>query len=82
MWAQLSVLSFQKPKNSIKFVHNNIISMSNLLIELKGSTQIITINRPDKLNALNRATIKELSEAITASENNDKVKSMIITGSG
>ena len=56
--------------------------MSNLLIELKGSTQIITINLPDKLNALNMATIKELSEAITASENNDKVKSMIITGSG
>tara|TARA_B110000046_G_scaffold34410_3_gene37271 strand:+ start:968 stop:1744 length:777 start_codon:yes stop_codon:yes gene_type:complete len=56
--------------------------MSNLLIELKGSTQIITINRPDKLNALNKATIQELSETITASGKNDSIKSIVITGSG
>ena len=56
--------------------------MSNLLIELRGTTQIIIINRPDKLNALNRATIKELSEAVSAAENNNEVKAMILTGSG
>ncbi|MDA9072120.1 enoyl-CoA hydratase-related protein [bacterium] len=56
--------------------------MSNLLTEINGSTQIITINRPDKLNALNRATIKELSEAVTAAGNNDAIKAIIITGSG
>ena len=56
--------------------------MSNLLLEQRGSTQIITINRPDKLNALNKATIKEISEVITASEKNQAVKSIILTGSG
>lgn len=56
--------------------------MSNLLTEINGSTQIITINRTDKLNALNRATIKELSEAVTAAGNNDSIKAIIITGSG
>ena len=56
--------------------------MSNLLTELNGSTQIITINRPDKLNALNRATIKELSEAVTAAGKDAAIKAIIITGSG
>tara|TARA_B110000503_G_C7122498_1_gene403138 strand:+ start:851 stop:1705 length:855 start_codon:yes stop_codon:yes gene_type:complete len=82
MWEQLSKSNYQKPKNSIKFVVNKITFMSNLLIELKGTTQIITINRPDKLNALNRATIKELSDAITASSTNNSIKSIVITGSG
>lgn len=56
--------------------------MSNLLIENAGTTQRITINRPDKLNALNRDTIRELSMAITTATKNDAVKSIIITGSG
>jgi len=56
--------------------------MSNLLIENTGSTQRITINRPDKLNALNRDTIRELSAAITTAATTDSVKAIIITGSG
>ncbi len=56
--------------------------MSNLLIEISGLTQRITINRPDKLNALNRDTIRELSSAITTAAANDSVKAIIITGSG
>lgn len=56
--------------------------MSNLLSLTNGTSQIITINRPDKLNALNRETIQELSDAITAASNDDSVKTIIITGSG
>ena len=56
--------------------------MSNILCTDNGSCRIITINRPDKLNALNRATIQELSDAIIEASNEPAIKSIIITGSG
>lgn len=56
--------------------------MSNLKIEQKGRTQIITINRPDKLNALNRETIAELSEAFKNAESDQATATIIVTGSG
>lgn len=56
--------------------------MSNLAIEISESTQIITINRPDKLNALNRETIAELSEAIKTAASNKEVAVIILRGAG
>lgn len=43
---------------------------------------IITIHRPKKLNALNKATIEELHKAIKELDKNPSVKVIIITGSG
>src|SRR5690606_33615504 len=40
------------------------------------------INRPEKLNALNKATIKELHETLKLVENNPEVRVIVITGSG
>lgn len=56
--------------------------MSNILIEEKDGICFLTINRPDKLNALNRATIKELGDAVKNADQSSAVKSIIITGSG
>jgi enoyl-CoA hydratase len=42
----------------------------------------ITINRPDKLNALNKTVIEELSRAIDEVNSNAEIRSAIITGSG
>lgn len=56
--------------------------MSNILVETTDYIQTITINRPSKLNALNKETIAELSEAIDAVESNDEVRVIILTGSG
>lgn len=50
--------------------------------ELRGNIQVITINRPDKMNALNRTVIGELSTAMDEVYTNDAIKSAIITGSG
>jgi len=55
---------------------------NSLLIETENNTRIITINRPDKLNALNKAVIDELSHAIDEVYNDASVKSAIITGAG
>jgi enoyl-CoA hydratase len=56
--------------------------MNNLLIENQSGTRIITINRPKQLNALNRETIQELHDALTAAAADDSVRVLIITGSG
>lgn len=58
------------------------MSYNNLLIENKNGTQIITINRPDKLNALNKETIAELSNALKNAEKDTTVKVIILTGAG
>ncbi len=58
------------------------MSYQNLLIESKGSISILKINRPDKLNALNDATVSELQNAFTDLKKDDSVKAVIVTGSG
>jgi enoyl-CoA hydratase len=53
-----------------------------LLTEIKDGTFIITINRPDKLNALNKDVIAELSAAVQHVYDNPEIKSALITGAG
>jgi enoyl-CoA hydratase len=56
--------------------------MTNIITEIKGNLLIVTINRPDKLNALNLLTIDEIHQTLNQSLHNDTVKVIIITGSG
>jgi enoyl-CoA hydratase len=58
------------------------MNFENILIERKEKLAILTINRPTKLNALNKNTIAELHEAFKALEIDATVKAIIITGSG
>jgi enoyl-CoA hydratase len=53
-----------------------------LSTELAANIYIITINRPDKLNALNKIVIRELGEAIAEVYENPLIRAAIITGSG
>lgn len=53
-----------------------------LLTENNNETLIITINRADKLNALNKMVMQELSDVIDEVYKNPEIKSAIITGSG
>src|ERR1700748_2003357 len=50
--------------------------------ELSEGTYIITITRPDKLNALNRDVVNELGQALDEVYQNNDIKSAIITGEG
>ena len=54
----------------------------NILVENDGSVQLITINRPDKLNALNKQTIQEIGDAVRKADASKEVTAIIITGSG
>ena len=54
----------------------------NVLIERLDRVAVITINRPDKLNALNIQTRLELSDALDELRADDQIRVVIITGSG
>ncbi|WP_152640750.1 enoyl-CoA hydratase/isomerase family protein [Flavobacterium sp. 316] len=58
------------------------MKMENILIEKQENIAIITINRPEKLNALNKVTIQELHEGFKSLSTDSSVKAIIITGSG
>lgn len=56
--------------------------MENILIEKQDNIAIVTINRPTKLNALNKATIQELHDGFQQLNEDKSVKAIIVTGSG
>jgi enoyl-CoA hydratase len=54
--------------------------MSNLIIEQIGKVQLITLNRPEAMNALSPELMTELSEVLSQSEDNPDVAVVVITG--
>ncbi len=54
----------------------------NLLLDNREGILWITMNRPAKLNALNRQTVAELDDAIAAASADDGVLAIVITGAG
>ncbi len=58
------------------------MSYTNILVSKENSIATVTINRPEKLNALNKATIEELHQVFSTLEKNDETRVIILTGSG
>src|SRR5580658_1539068 len=58
------------------------MAYKTLVNELSDGILTITVNRPEKLNALNQEVINELSRAVDEIYTNPEIKSAIITGSG
>lgn len=58
------------------------MSYQNIIAEHEDHLGFITIDRPKKLNALNKATIEELHEAFVSLEEDKDIRAIIITGSG
>ena len=58
------------------------MNYNNIISDFNDGVTTITVNRPTKLNALNKATIFELHRAFIAAEADFKTKAIIITGSG
>ena len=59
-----------------------LMTFQTLLTSLENGIFTITVNRPDKLNALNKATLEDLSNALAEAKSNNDIKGIIITGSG
>ena len=58
------------------------MEFENLLFELKGRTALITVNRPDKLNALNHGTLDDMSKAFLNVKNSADTDCVVLTGAG
>lgn len=58
------------------------MTAESVLTEIKNNVLVITINRPDKLNALNKVTIEELHDTLVEAENQKEIRAVIITGAG
>ena len=53
---------------------------SSILVETRGRVGLVTLNRPQALNSLNHALMRELMDALDAFDKNDAVGAMVITG--
>jgi enoyl-CoA hydratase/carnithine racemase len=53
-----------------------------ILSECQDGVAVITLNRPEKLNALRFGLVRELDEALSRYEADDRVKAVILTGAG
>jgi enoyl-CoA hydratase len=58
------------------------MTYSTLLLDLADGIARVTINRPDKLNALDGTVIRELGEAVSRIETDASIRGVIVTGSG
>jgi len=58
------------------------MSYKNLLVEIEKNVATVTINRPEKLNALNNETLNEIYDAFLSIEHYAEVRTVILTGSG
>ena len=58
------------------------MAFENLLYEKRNGIGYVTINRPDKLNALNQKVMEELYECFQDIEKDNEVRAVILTGAG
>ncbi len=56
------------------------MTYENILVETHGNVGLIRLNRPQALNALSPALVKELGKAVAAFEADDHIRCLVITG--
>ncbi len=57
------------------------MAYETLIVDIDNHIALIRLNRPDALNALNSTLLRELGDALSAADKNDKVRCIVITGS-
>src|SRR6201987_6447075 len=58
------------------------MSYEHILVDTEDGVGILTLNRPDKLNAMNRKLAGELHEAVKSMDADDAIGCIVITGAG
>ncbi|HCI07512.1 MAG TPA: enoyl-CoA hydratase [Sulfitobacter sp.] len=57
------------------------MAYETIIVDVENHVALITLNRPDALNALNAQLLGELADAMTTCQANDKVRCIVLTGS-
>ena len=58
------------------------MEFKEIIYEVKGSVAVITLNRPDRMNALTWLTHRELESAINHADQDDQIRVIVLTGAG
>jgi len=58
------------------------VNYQNILLDVAGGVATLTVNRPDKLNALNAQTLDEMEHAFDHCATSESVRALIVTGAG
>ncbi len=58
------------------------MTYETLLTEVEGAVAVITLNRPDAMNAFNGKLMDELTDALDAYDSDEAIRCVVITGSG
>ena len=66
---------------SVIIERNHVMTYENILVETRGSVGLITLNRPNALNALNSALIDDLNAALEIYEADENIGCVVLTGS-
>src|SRR5580658_4622560 len=74
------VISFSSPRAG-EITESIAMSYETIIVETRGKVGLIRLNRPQALNALNGALMRELGEAIDTFEAAANIGCMVITGS-
>lgn len=77
-----AVLSVNRWEGKHNFVAKHPHMHKTLLSSLENGILTVTINRPDKLNALNKEVFTDLNTVLDEITNNSSIRSVIITGAG
>jgi enoyl-CoA hydratase len=56
--------------------------MDLVLVERRGAVGLVTLNRPEKLNALNRELVKQLGQAVAELDADESIGAIVLTGAG
>lgn len=57
------------------------MAYETIILDVDNHVALVTLNRPDALNALNDQLMSELANCLTACQENDKVRCIVVTGS-
>jgi len=57
------------------------MAYETIIVDVEDHVALITLNRPNALNALNDQLLGELADALTGCQNNEKVRCIVVTGS-
>jgi enoyl-CoA hydratase len=80
-WALDVLLSGMPEIVPAKAIPGKIMSYENIIVETRGKVGLIRLNRPQALNALNRALMHDLTKALDAFEADANIGCVVITGS-
>ena len=58
------------------------MAYEHILVDVEDGVAVITLNRPEKLNAMNRKLNEELHHAVKRAEGDDAIGCIVITGAG